>query len=342
MKDDKAPHHDGATTAPVDGGGIAASRVVPNSRLVQFSERVGIAAVNRLPLRLRPHVLRASRQARPPRKIADGIPVTETTVSGVQITWLGRQPGKDAIIYLHGGAYMAGPVFLQWKLLAEIHRQTGIAAAMVLYRRPPQNPLPAALNDVVTAIQSLHANGELRAGHWVLAGDSAGGQLALTAAQQLRDTAGPMPAGLMLTAPLVDMELAHPDTVAAIETAGIKRDEKFWWAFKLYANGMPFSDPSLSPINASIAGLPPVHLNVGTEDFFLHDVRRLRDALLYHGIRVSYIEQQGAEHVYALRDGTPQARWAVAEQIRWLREVLSSTTPSTNTLIEGGSAATDS
>jgi acetyl esterase/lipase len=341
MKDDEALHRDDEPT-PVDGGGIAASRVVPSSWFMQFSERVGIAAVNLLPLRLRPHVLRASRQARPSRKIAAGIPVTDQTVSGVQITWLGRQPGKDVIMYLHGGAYMAGPVFLQWKLLAEIHRQTGLAAAMVLYRRPPQDPHPAAFDDVVTPIRSLHANGELCEGHWVLAGDSAGGQLALVAAQQLRDTNGPMPAGLMLTAPLVDMELAHPDTVAAIEAAGIKRDEKFWWAFKLYANGMPFSDPTLSPINASVAGLPPMHLNVGTEDFFLHDVRRLRNALLSNGVRVNYVEQQGAEHVYALRSGTPQARWAVAEQIRWLREVLSSTPPSTDTPINGGDDAADS
>jgi acetyl esterase/lipase len=237
---------------------------------------------------------------------------------------------------------MAGPVFLQWKLLAEIHRQTGIAAAMVLYRQPPQNPHPAALDDVVTTIRSLHANGELREGHWVLAGDSAGGQLTSAAAQQLRDTNGPMPAGPMLTAPLVDMELAHPDTVAAIDAAGIKRDEKFWWAFKLYADGTPFDDPTLSPINASVAGLPRVHLNVGTEDFFLHDVRRLRDALLGNGVRVSYIEQQGAEHVYALRSGTPQARWAVAEQIRWLREVLTTSTPSTHTPIGGDRAPTDS
>lgn len=341
MADDEAPHGDDAP-APVDGGGIAADRVVPNSRFVQFTERVGVAAVNRLPLRLRPYVLRASRQTRPSRKIAAGIPVTEQTVSGVRITWLGRAPGKDVILYLHGGAYMAGPVYLQWKLLAEIHRQTGLAAAMVLYRRPPQHPHPAALDDVLTAIRALHADGELREGHWVLAGDSAGGQLALSAAQQLRDTHGPMPAGLMLTAPLVDMELAHPDTVAAIDAAGIARDEKFWWAFKLYAGGMPFNDPSLSPINASVAGLPPVHLNVGTEDFFLHDVRRLRKALLDKGIRVSYIEQQGAEHVYALRSDTPQARWAVTEQARWLREVLPTSTPPTPTPTNGKSSATES
>ncbi|MHA3024270.1 alpha/beta hydrolase [Mycobacterium sp. BMJ-28] len=224
MKDDEA--------AAVDGGGIAASRVVPNSPFAQLIEKVGIAAVNRLPLRLRPHVLRASRQARPSRRIAAGISVTEQTVGGVRITWLGRYRDADVIIYLHGGAYLAGPVHLQWKLLAEIHRQTGLAAGMLLYRRPPHDPHPAALDDVLTSIRSLHADGELREGHWMLAGDSAGGQLALSAAQQLRDSNGPMPAGLLLTAPLVDMELAHPDTVAATEAAGITRDEKFLVGFQ--------------------------------------------------------------------------------------------------------------
>jgi acetyl esterase/lipase len=94
------------------------------------------------------------------------------------------------------------------------------------------------------------------------------------------------------------MERTHPDTVAAIDAAGIKRDDKFWWA------------------------LPPVHLNVGTEDFFLHDIRRFRNTLRDSGIAVTYIEQEGAEHVYTLRARTPQARWVVDDQIRWLQEIL--------------------
>jgi acetyl esterase/lipase len=251
-----------------------------------------------------------------------GIGVTQQTVDGVPITWLAREHGEGVIVYLHGGAYLAGPVSLQWKWLTTIHRQTGLSAAMVFYRKPPRNPHPAALDDVVIAVRALHASGVLRDRGWVLAGDSAGGQLALAAAQQLRDNGGPTPAGLVLTAPLVDMELAHPNTVAAIDAAGIKRDERFWWAFRLYANGLPFSDPTLSPINASVAGLPPVHLNVGTKDFFLHDVRRLRDALRSAGVPVDYIEQGDAEHVYPLRSRTPQARWTVAQQVRWLRGLI--------------------
>ena len=306
----------------VDGGGIPASSIVPDNRFEQFAVKLGIAAVNRLPLPLRPHVLRATRRARPSRKVSAGIPVTEETVGGVPVTWLARQHDEGVIIYLHGGAYLAGPVSLQWKWLAKIHRQTGLSAAMLLYRKPPTNPHPAALDDVVAVIRSLDTGGQLHEGRWVLAGDSAGGHLALAAVQQLRDSGGPMPAGLLLTAPLVDMELGHPDTVAAIDDAGIKRDERFWWAFRLYANGLPFSDPTLSPINASVAGLPPVHLNVGTRDFFLHDVRRLRSALRDAGVPVDYIEQDGAEHVYALRSRTPQALWTVAAQVRWLRNAI--------------------
>jgi acetyl esterase/lipase len=114
----------------------------------------------------------------------------------------------------------------------------------------------------------------------------------------------------------------HPDTIAATEAAGLKRDDKFWWAFKLYADGLPFNDPTLSPINASLAGLPPVHLNVGTQDFFLHDIRRLRDTLQTNNVPVTYIEQEHAEHVYALRSHTAQARWVVNDQIRWLHSIL--------------------
>ncbi|MDZ7886644.1 MAG: alpha/beta hydrolase fold domain-containing protein [Mycobacterium sp.] len=240
----------------------------------------------------------------------------------MDITWLGQNHRRDAILYVHGGAFLAGPVSLHWKLLATIHQHTGLAAGMLLYRRPPQNPHPAALNDTLTAIRALHVNGQLVEQRWFLAGDSAGGTLALAAAQRLRDTGGPLPAGLMLTAPMVDMELAHPDTIAATEAAGLTRDERFWWAFRLYADGQPFNDPTLSPINASVAGLPPVHLNVGTEDFFLHDIRRFRDALQEKDVPVTYIEQERADHVYALRGNTPQARWVVDDQIRWLNAIL--------------------
>jgi acetyl esterase/lipase len=183
--------------------------------------------------------------------------------------------------------------------LAEIQGRIGLAAATVCYRKPPEHPHPAARDDAAAVIESLHRSGVITEGRWVLAGDSSGGHLALAACQRLRHTGGPMPAGLLLTAPLVDMEFAHPPTAAAIKADSIS-DATFWWGFKLYANGIPFDDPTLSPINAPLDGLPPVHLNVGTRDLFLFDNLRLRDALQRAGVDLTCIEQQDAKHAYPL------------------------------------------
>ncbi|MGC2795045.1 MAG: alpha/beta hydrolase fold domain-containing protein [Mycobacterium sp.] len=99
--------------------------------------------------------------------------------------------------------------------------------------------------------------------------------------------------------------MPDPQTAAAINA-----DATFWWGFKLYANGTPLDDPTLSPINAPLNGLPPVHLNVGTRDLvFFFDVRRLRDALRLAGVDLTYIEQQDAKHAYPLRTHTHEAQW---------------------------------
>jgi acetyl esterase/lipase len=207
--------------------------------------------------------------------------------------------------------------------LAELHRTAGVAAAMVLYRiPPPRHPHPAALDDTIRAITALHASGELEEGRWILAGDSAGGGLALAAAQALRDSGGPMPAGLVLTAPWVDLEMATPQIEAAEKADPFLSRSALWWSARVYADGAALDDPRLSPINASMTGLPPVHLNVGTRDLFLPDVRRLRDALHDARVPVIHIEQEGAVHAYPQQITTPEAQWTIRDQIRWLRNVL--------------------
>jgi acetyl esterase/lipase len=304
---------------PVAGGGIAPSGAEPRDiPLLQLIKKPIGRLVTHLPVSLLKLVLRGMRQERPPKAIAARVEVIQSSHDGVSVTWLAHHDHPTGVVvYLPGGLYMAGPVAPQWKWLTEIQRRAGLAAATVCYRKSPEHPHPAALDDAIAVIESLHRSGELTEGRWVLAGDSAGGHLALAACQRLRDTDGPMPAGLLLTAPVVDMEFAHPQTAAVI-----KADATFWWGLKLYANGTPLNDPTLSPINAPLKGLPPVHLNVGTRDPFLFDNRRLRDALLHAGVDLAYIEQQDAKHAYPLRTHTPEAQWTIDNQARWLQDVI--------------------
>jgi acetyl esterase/lipase len=187
---------------------------------------------------------------------------------------------------------------------------------------PPRHPQPAALQDVVSAVTAMHASGELPSGRWVLAGDSAGGGLALAAAQALRDSGGPLPAGLVLTAPWVDLEMANPELDASDPTDPILSRSLLGWSARLYANGLALDDVRLSPINGSMSGLPPVHLNVGTRDLLRPDVRRLRNALQEAGVPVTWIEQEGGIHTYPQQVDTPEAQWTIQSQVAWLGRML--------------------
>ena len=197
------------------------------------------------------------------------------------------------MVFLHGGGYFAGPDRGHWAWLTEVQRRTGSAGAMVLYRMPPRHPFPTALDDALAAIRSLLADGRITDGRWILGGDSAGGGLALAVAQAIRDAGDPLPAGILLTAPWVDVEMEQPEVLAEQREELVVGRSILRWGAERYAAGVPLDDPRISPINASVHGLPPVHLNVGTEDLFLHDDRRLRTALVAAGVPVTSIEQDG-------------------------------------------------
>ena len=268
-------------------------------------------------------LMAAQRSTRPPRRVAAGIDVAQSTAGGVPVTWLGGgSQGVGAVVYLHGGAYVFGPVRSQWAWVAELHRRTSLAAAVVRYRMPPRAPHPAALRDVLTAITTMRSSEELVDGHWVLAGDSAGGGLALAAVRALASEGYPGPSGLLLTAPCVDLEMANPDLERSERSDPFLHRTWLVWAGRLYAAGTPLDDPALSPINGSLVGLPPVHLDVGTRDLFLPDVRRLRDRLEAAQVPMTYIEQVGAGHSYPLHVTTPEARSTIRSQAEWLRGVL--------------------
>ena len=307
---------------PAPGGGI-----VPQSPPVAVKRlhRVLVGASSLLPRLPEPVLhrllLRGQRSTRPPTQIAQGIPIVEDSHDGVPTTWLAPELGKEgAVVFLHGGAYQAGPGDAQWAWLAEIQRRTGMAAAMILYRMPPTHPFPAALDDAVASLRAMCRDGRLTNGRWILGGDSAGGGLALAAAQVLRDGGDPLPAGLLLTAPWVDIEMEHPDVLADQRQMFVNGRAVLRWSAERYANGVPLADPRLSPINGAMKDLPPVHVNVGTNDPFLADIRRLRRALEAAGVPATSIEQEGGAHTYPQQIATPEAEWTIRSQARWIRD----------------------
>lgn len=317
---DRHPESGYAWIPAAEGGGIVhEGKQLANSPMLKVL-RASSELIPRLPHAWSSRLL-SLLQAKggPPAGARSGLEVDQEKSAGVT-TWhlTPSTAPRGTVVFLHGGGYVQGPDAGQWRWLAKICHGVGVAAAAILYRMPPAHPFPQALEDAVAAITAMETAGRLKAGTWVLAGDSAGGGLALATAQALIERDGPRPAGLLLTAPWVDLALddAKQRTRDPMMSASFLR-----WCTALYSDGHPVSDPRLSPLYGEMHGLPPVHLNVGTEDLLQPDVNRLKEALDAASIPVTFIEQQGGVHTYPQLGGAA-ADWTVRDQIRWVNDLL--------------------
>lgn len=207
---------------------------------------------------------------------ADDIVHTPVDAGGVPAEW-SAAPEADAgkvVLYLHGGGYCSGSITSHRGLAAAAGRAAGARGLIVGYRLAPEHPFPAPLDDVVAAYRFLLSSG-VAPGSIAVAGDSAGGGLAVALALRLRDAGEPLPACLWLISPWVDIALTgrSHETKAAADPI-LSRAYLDWLAEKYLAGADP-KGPVVSPLNADLAGLPPMLIQVGSNETLLDDAVRL-------------------------------------------------------------------
>lgn len=257
-------------------------------------------------------ILASQRPSTPPRALAAPSRVERRRHGNVPVTWIDPHLApRAAIVHLHGGVYVAGEERSHWEWLEEVGRRTGAATAMIHYRMPPKHPFPAAIEDVLHAIDAMAEESLLRPGSWVLSGDSAGGGLALAVAQTLAATGGDAPALLMLESPWADL-------TGYAETEG----DLLHTAARLYAGSVPAENPRISPLLGDLGALPPVHLVTGAEDDLVSDSRRLHEGIAGAGGSVEYVEIPGAGHAVAVKGDGVDAQAARRTQIAAARRAL--------------------
>lgn len=248
--------------------------------------------------------LASQRPSTPSRAVAAPSRVTRQKYGHVPVTWIDKELASTAaIVHLHGGSYLHGESQECWNWLEEVARRSGAAAAMVHYRLPPRHRFPAAVEDVLHALDGIAAQASIRPGRWVLSGDSAGGGLALAIAQLLAQTVTDAPAAVLLESPWVDLT-REDHGVRALRVSA-----------RLYAGAVPREDPRLSPLLGELTQLPPVHLVTGSEDELVEDSRRLDAALTEAGAVHRYLEIPGAGHNLAVLGEGPSAQEARRFQI---------------------------
>ena len=254
---------------------------------------------------------------------------TEVTAGGVPAHWLAA-PGTDAgrvLLFLHGGGYELGSVRSDGELAARLGRASGMRVLFPEYRLAPEHRFPAAVDDVLAAWRWLRAGQGLGAASMAVAGDSAGGGLAVALLVATRDAGQALPAAAALMSPTVDLTGSGASMTERAGQDPVSTPAMLAQFASDYLAGADPATPLASPLFASLAGLPPLLIQVGTADLLLSDSERLAAAAAHAGVDVTLEIGQGLPHVYQLLLGTPEAAQATEQIGKFLRASTSELRP---------------
>jgi acetyl esterase/lipase len=206
-------------------------------------------------------------------------------------------------------------------MLARIADATGMRTVAIDYRKAPEHPFPAALEDALAAYRALLSEG-CDARRIAMGGDSAGGGLTLAVLQRLREAGDPLPAAAVLLSPWVDLR--------ASEGSMVDNDGYDYLAPKnvdqvaqVYAGGRDRGDPLISPLHAELAGMPPMLVLSGGAEIFLTQNAQLVHRARAAGVDVEHDVEDGMIHVYPMfADIEPRGRRAIERIGAFLRGAL--------------------
>jgi epsilon-lactone hydrolase len=251
----------------------------------------------------------------------DDVLVREVTAGGVPAHWLAAL-GADAgrvLLFLHGGGYEFGSLRSDGELAARLGRVSGMRVLFPEYRLAPEHPFPAAIDDVQAAWHWLRTDQNLRARSIAVAGDSAGGGLTVALLVATRDAGEALPAAAALMSPTVDLTSSGASMTERADQDPISTPAMLRQFAADYLAGADPETALASPLFASLAGLPPLLIQVGTADLLLSDSERLATAAAEAGVDVTLEIAEDLPHVYQIMHGTPEAAEASERIGKFLR-----------------------
>ena len=202
---------------------------------------------------------------------------------------------RSAILYLHGGAYVMGSAASYRSRASRMSYRCHAEVFVPEYRLAPEHPFPAALEDAVQAwryLVSLHGTGPV-----LVAGDSAGGGLALSLLVTLRAIGERQPDGAVLLSPWIDLSDSGgqgPGTDLWFTPEHLRR-----WA-RHYVGRADARNPLVSPAYADPSGLCPLMVLAGEHELLLGDARRFVDRARAQGADVRLLVGEGMQHDWPL------------------------------------------
>jgi monoterpene epsilon-lactone hydrolase len=218
-----------------------------------------------------------------------GVPTAEITIDGIEL--------RHVVLYFHGGVYVLGDAFQSADLASQVGRRTGAKVISVDYRLAPEHPYPAAVDDALAAYEALLQNGTAPA-DIVLAGESAGGGLAVATLVNARDRGLPLPAAAFVMSPYADLTLAGMTMETKAEVDPLMSFENLQARVPDYTSGQDAALGLISPIFADLSGLPPLVIQAGSHEVLLDDAVRLARQAAIADVEVTLDITPGVPHVF--------------------------------------------
>jgi acetyl esterase/lipase len=243
----------------------------------------------------------------PPWYLTVGLKVTSTEFEGMPVYVLQRTWGQSdkEVVYVHGGAYTAQPLIFQWATVADYARQTGATIVAPIY---PLGGQGGNAETVVPAIADLMTQviTERGAANISVLGDSAGGGLALAAVQEQVRRGGVTPSSMVLLSPWLDVTLSDPRS-HQINDPMLNADSLIAGG-KMWADNLDPTDPRVSPLNGSLAGLPPITVYSGSRDLLSPDTLRLQEKAIAERAPITFDLRSDLVHVWQVFPFLPEAQ----------------------------------
>lgn len=259
--------------------------------------------------------------------VAEGVVLEEVNTGPVKGWWVRPAAAQttEAILYLHGGGYVLGSSRAYRGFVSQIVARTQIPALVIDYPLAPEAQLPSAPNAAFAAWDWLVAQGAERI---AIVGDSAGGGLTLAVLAALtKARIHPAPVAGAVFSPWTDMtfrsvSMRSADIVDPLITHDYLRD----CAVKYLGDAAP-SDPMASPLLGNLAGLPPLLIQVGTDERLLDDSRQYAARAALAGVSVEFEIWEGMHHVFQLDvSHLASSRSALDRTSRFLRRAFDEAT----------------
>jgi acetyl esterase len=222
------------------------------------------------------------------------------------------------VVFLHGGMWTIGDLESHDRMCRRLAARTGAAVLSVDFRRAPEHPWPAAVDDCAEVVRWAVTGGgpgTRIAGPVVVMGDSSGGNLAALACLRLRDDGGPLPAGQVLAYPNTDLTLSRPSVRSKATGWGLTADDVAWGAEQWVPDPSRRADPAVSPVYADLGGLPPAVVVTAEHDPLRDEGDAYAARLAAANVPVGHRCETGMVHGFLTLDTLSPAAAAAGERV---------------------------